>query len=65
MAEGKTLQELKIENQLKAILAEERAMKRVAGRIASGDYKFSIKKDDLIKGIVLREVLGPPKAFEG
>ena len=65
MAEGKTFQELKLENQLKAILAEERAAKHAAKMIASGDMKFSVEKDDLVKGIILREVLGPPKAFEG
>ena len=65
MAEGKTNQEIILEKQLKILLAEERALKQAGRRFSSGEMKFSIEKDDLIKGIILREILGPPKASEG
>ena len=65
MAEGKSLEELRLQNQLKELLAKERAAKHAARRIAAADTKFSIDRDDLVKGIIMREVLGPPKAFEG
>ena len=65
MAVGKTLEELRLEKQLKELLAAERAAKRAAARkLNPQEYQFEIKKDDLVKGIVLREILGPPKAFE-
>ena len=65
MAEGKTTQEIILEKQLKILLAEERALRQAGRRISSGDMNFSIEKDDLIKGIILREILGPSKASEG
>lgn len=65
MAEGKNAQELKLEMQLKALLAEERIAKHTARKAAAGELKFTLERDDIVKGIILREVLGPPKAFEG
>lgn len=65
MAEGKTNNEIMLEHQLKILLAEERALKMNARRISSEDMKFSFGKEDLVKGIILREILGPPKASEG
>ena len=65
MAEGKNAQELELEMQLKALLAEERIAQHNAAKVAAGDFEFTLEKDDLVKGIILREVLGPPKAFEG
>lgn len=65
MAEGKTNNEIILEQQLNILLAEERALKQNARKIAVGDMKFSFGKEDLVKGIILREILGPPKASEG
>lgn len=65
MAEGKTYQELKLDKQLKQFLVEEQAMKMAAKKIQEGEMKFSLQKDDLVRGIILREILGPPKASEG
>lgn len=65
MAEKKSLEELRLQNKLKELIAQEQAAKQVAGKAATGDVEFSIDRDDLVKGIILREVLGPPKAFEG
>ncbi len=65
MAEGKTNQEIMMENQLKMLLAKERAAKKAARKISEEGKRFSLDKDDLVKGIILREVLGPPKATEG
>ena len=65
MAEGKTNSEIILEHQLKIILAEERALKMNARKISAEDMKFSFGKEDLVKGIILREILGPPKASEG
>jgi len=65
MAEGKTNNEIMLEHQLKILLAEERAMKLNSRKISAEDMKFSFGKEDLVKGIILREILGPPKASEG
>jgi len=65
MAEGKTNNEIILEKQLKILLAEERALNQMAQRVSSGDMTFSFGKEDLVKGIILREILGPPKASEG
>ena len=65
MAEGKTNNEILLEKQLKILMAEERAMNQRARKISVGNTKFSFGKDDLVKGIILREILGPPKASEG
>jgi len=65
MAEGKTNNEIILEKQLKILLAEERALQMSARKISKGNMKFSFGKEDLVKGIILREILGPPKASEG
>ena len=65
MAEGKTNNEIMLEHQLKILLAEERALRLNARKISAEDMKFSFGKEDLVKGIILREILGPPKASEG
>ncbi|MCD6322818.1 MAG: hypothetical protein J7L77_07300 [Clostridiales bacterium] len=65
MAEGKTNSEIILEHQLKILLAEERALKMNVRKISTGDMQFSFGKEDLVKGIILREILGPPKASEG
>jgi len=65
MAEGKTNNELMLERQLKILMAEERAMNQRARTLSAGNTKFSFGRDDLVKGIILREILGPPKASEG
>ena len=51
MAEGKNAQELKLEMQLKALLAEERIAKHTARKAAAGELKFTLERDDLVKGI--------------
>lgn len=28
------------------------------------DMRFRVKREDLVRGIILREILGPPKALE-
>ncbi|MFO7611126.1 MAG: hypothetical protein R6W99_01375 [Clostridia bacterium] len=28
------------------------------------DRRFRVKREDLVRGIILREILGPPKALE-
>ncbi|MBN2557478.1 MAG: hypothetical protein JXB33_01845 [Clostridia bacterium] len=28
------------------------------------DMRFRVRREDLVKGIILKEILGPPKAFE-
>lgn len=65
MAEGKTNQELLLEKQLKILLAKERMAEQTARAIRGSNKKFELGKDDLVKGIILREILGPPKASEG
>lgn len=65
MAEGKTNNEIMLEHQLKVLLAEERALKMKARNVSAGDINFSFGKEDLVKGIILREILGPPKSSEG
>lgn len=64
MAEGKSKEELMLEDQLKIIMAEERKAKRRASSEAVELGIFEIDKEDVVKGIVLKEILGLPKAFE-
>ena len=65
MAEGKTNQELFLEKQLKILLVKERIAKQAAQEIRTSTMKFSLHREDLVKGIILREILGPSKANEG
>jgi len=65
MAEGKSKEELMLEDQLSILLARERAAKRKATTQNVDLGAFSFKKEDIVKGIVLKEILGPPKGLEG
>ena len=65
MAEGKTNQELLMELQLKKLLMEEREARYKARNIVKSNNAFTFNKEDLVKGIILREILGPPKSSEG
>ena len=65
MSEIKNDRQAILEQQLKALIAEEKATQQAARSIAAGEMKFELDRDDLVKGIILREVLGPPKALEG
>lgn len=65
MAEGKTNQELLLERQLKILMAEERAINRVARQVKNRSAKITFKKRDIVNGIIMREILGPPKAYKG
>jgi len=65
MAEGKTNQELLLELELKKLLIAEREAQFEARSLSRSSNKFTLERDDLVKGIILREILGPPKALEG
>ena len=65
MAEGKTNQELLLELEMRKLLFEEKKAQIEAHTISKGSYNFTFTKGDLVKGIILREILGPPKASEG
>lgn len=54
-----------MERQLKILMAEERAINKVARQDKNRSTKFTFKKKDLVNGIIMREVLGPPKAYKG
>ena len=64
MAEGKSNEELMLEEQLKILLAEERIAKSKAqaGQLDLGLFRFDA--EDIRKGIVLKEILGTPKGLE-
>jgi hypothetical protein len=65
MAEGKSRKELMLEEQLKNLLAEERAAKNKVNIIQADLKAFDIKAEDIRKGIILKEILGTPKGLEG
>ncbi len=65
MAEGKSRKELMLEEQLKNLLAEERAAKNKVRTLRADFGAFEIKAEDIPKGIILKEILGPPKGLEG
>lgn len=65
MAEGKTNQELLIELELRKLLKNEREIQSAADNIKNCSNSFTLGREDLVKGIILREILGPPKAIEG
>ena len=65
MAEGKSREELMLEDKLNILLAQERAAKRKATAVSVDLGAFKIEKEDIVKGIVLKEILGPPKGLEG
>lgn len=64
MAEGKSKEELMLEDQLQIILAKEREAKRRASAEEVELDLLDLDKEDIVKGIVLKEILGLPKAFE-
>lgn len=65
MAEGKSRKELMLEEQLKNLLAEERAAKNKVNTIQADSKAFDIKAEDIRKGIILKEILGTPRGLEG
>ena len=65
MPEGKTNQELLLELELKKLLIEEKELQLEARSIGKSSNQFKLGRDDLVKGIILREILGPPKSIEG
>lgn len=68
MADEKTPREQLLEKQLKILVERQRSlMDRQASEKSSKTSKglFPIEKDDLVRGIIMREVLGPPKGLEG
>ncbi len=64
MPEGKTLEELKLEHEMDVLLKQEELIKIKAKNLMSDEFEIDIDKEDLVKGIILREILGPPKALE-
>ncbi|MBN1624306.1 MAG: hypothetical protein JXN10_03160 [Clostridia bacterium] len=65
MTEGKSRKDLMLEEQLKNLLAEERAAKNKASTKQTDFKAFDIKAEDIRKGIILKEILGTPKGLEG
>lgn len=65
MAEGKTDQEILLELELKKLLVAEKRAQMEDRRNIKDSSAFTLTKDDLVKGIILREILGPPKSSEG
>lgn len=64
MAEGKSREEILLEEKLEIALAKERAAKIRAASSKQELGFLDIKKEDIVKGIVLKEILGTPKGFE-
>lgn len=65
MAEGKTNQDILLELELKKLLIAEKRAQMEDRRNIKDSSAFTLTKDDLVKGIILREILGPPKSSEG
>jgi len=64
MAEGKSDNELMLEEQLRILLEEERSAMNKARAVQADFKEFDIKAEDIRKGIILKEILGEPKGLE-
>ncbi len=66
MAEEKTAREKLLEHQIRILADRQRNLEAEAKTTEKKPSKalFPIESDELVKGIIMREVLGPPKGLE-
>jgi hypothetical protein len=68
MADEKTPREQLLEKQIKILVERQRSLMALQGSEKPSEAAkglFPIEKEDLVRGIIMREVLGPPKGLEG
>lgn len=68
MTDEKTPREQLLEKQIKILVERHRQLMagkdtRKPSEVSRG--LFPIEKDDLIRGVIMKEILGPPKGMEG